>query len=61
MALVCKAVDDITSHFFKLYGENKYELSVSSNITTQNFAGFVTNGLGPNDAREPPVGSRCIF
>jgi hypothetical protein len=37
-----------------------YELSVTSIKLTNNFAGLVTNGFGPDVARGSPVGHRCF-
>jgi hypothetical protein len=44
--------------FFKSLGVKKInELVETSNKLTNNFAGLVTNGTGPDVARGPPVGS----
>jgi hypothetical protein len=60
VALVRKAANDIRiTIFFKPFGARKIsKLVVTSNKLTNNFAGPVTSGLGPDVARGPPVGSR---
>jgi hypothetical protein len=43
---------------FKSYGIKKInELIVTSNKSTDNFAGLLTSGLKPDVTRGPPVGS----
>jgi hypothetical protein len=57
VALVQKAADEIRITIsFKSFGVKKInELVVTSNKLTNNFASLVTNGLGPDVARGPPV------
>jgi hypothetical protein len=58
-ALVRKTTDEVRiTNFFKSFGVEKInELVVTSYKLTNNFAGLITNGLGPDVARGPPVGS----
>jgi hypothetical protein len=58
--LVRKAADKIRiTIFFTFFGMNNVnELVVTSKNFTNNFAGLVTNGLGSDVARGPPVGPR---
>jgi hypothetical protein len=60
VALVRKAADEIRiTIFFKSFAVRKInELAVTSNKLTNNFAGLITSGLGPDVARGPPVGPR---
>jgi hypothetical protein len=52
---------DNNRDFFKSFAVKKInELAATSNKLTNNFAGLVTNGLGPDVARELPVLSRCF-
>jgi hypothetical protein len=54
---VREEADEIRSLiFYKSFGINKVnELVVTSNKLTNNFAGLVTSGLGPNVASGSPV------
>jgi hypothetical protein len=48
---------DKNRHFFKSFGVKKInELVVTSNKFSNNFAGLVTSGLGPDVILGPPVG-----
>jgi hypothetical protein len=56
--LVRKAADK-NHDFFRSFGAKKInELVVTSKKLTNNFAGLVATGVGPDVARGPPVGPR---
>jgi hypothetical protein len=61
VALTRTAAEEIriTIFFFRSFGVKKInELAVTSNKLTNNFAGLVRSGLGPDLARGPPVEQR---
>jgi hypothetical protein len=60
--LVRKAAEEtrITIFFKSFRGKNINEDVGTSNQLTNNFAGLVTSGLGPDVAFGPPVGLRCF-
>jgi hypothetical protein len=62
VVLVRKAAEEIRgSPFLYLRAQKINELVVTSKKLTNNFAGLVTAGLGPDMARGPPVGPRCCL
>jgi hypothetical protein len=61
VALEHKAAEEIRITIFKHFRMKKVnEFVVTSNKLTNNFAGLVTSGLGPDVARRPPVAPRWL-